>query len=360
MKKIGIITFHGSHNYGAMLQAYALQTKCSKMGEDCKIIDFRTPEMINDYAVIKKGKDVRIILKNILQLIKYTPSKRKYDEFERFIRFHMKLTERYSSLEQLKKTPPEMDVYITGSDQIWNGGGKLKDAYFLPFGKIGVRKISYAASIGDTLPKQENETRMAEYLKEMDDISVREGLAANYVKKLTGKTVPVICDPVMLLSQNEWKSICKENNRIKEKYIFCYCIGETGKMQDIVRKMKKLTGLKVVTVSDFVKSQINCDKVYYDVGPSEFLTFIRDADFVITNSFHGTAFAILFQKQFYSVMRKQSSERIENLLSIFGLSERYIASDREVYNSQIDFSNTSKVRNKLEKEAVAFLKRNLN
>lgn len=358
MKKVGIITFHGSHNYGAMLQAYALQETCNELGTESSIIDFRTDEMINDYAIWKKSTDIRTIAKNMLQLLRYFSNRRKYNKFENFIKEYMRLTRRYSTLEQLMSNPPKMDVYITGSDQVWNGRGKLKTAYFLPFGCSGVHKISYAASLGDSLPKVEYEKEIKKYLQNLDAVSVREEMATEYIAELTGKSAVVLCDPVLLLSRYKWESLCRDNNRMSEPYVFCYYLGETGEMQEIIEKIKRITNLKVVTVCDSIKSGIKCDKVYYDAGPLDFLSFIKNAEFVITNSFHGTAFSILFEKPFYAVKRNQSSQRIMSLLKLFGLNDRYIATYREIQNLDIDYSNAEQIRHTLAKRAMLYLTQN--
>ncbi len=355
MIKVGILTFHGSHNYGAMLQAYALQQKCIELGTECSIIDYRSPEMINDYAVFKKGKTLKIVIKNLLQVFRYSSNKARYNKFEEFIKKNLITTKRYSSLEELKAAPPEMDVYIVGSDQVWNGTNKLKDVYFLPFGRDGVKKISYAASFGDKVPRQEFTDVIKNLLDEFAAISVREKSGVDYIYNIMEKQAEIMCDPVMLLSREKWETLGDSDIELPKTYIFCYALGELGNMQEIIDCIKEMTGFQVVTVCDSIKSQISCDKVYYDVGPVDFLTLVKHSKCIITNSFHGTVFSLLFQKPFYAVKRREYSERINTVLQLFGMEDRYIETSAEVRNIEVGFDNARDIREDLEQKAVQYL-----
>lgn len=358
MKKVGILTFHGSHNYGAMLQTYALFKSCEKLNVKCEVIDYRTKQMLEDYSIVKKTRGIKSLLKNLSCLLRYFKLREGYDKFEKFIRENLKLTRRYSTMEELKGNPPQMDVYITGSDQVWNGFASLKDAYFLPFGSGDVRKISFAASMGDYPPRFEYKEQIREYLKQFYAISVREKWVAEYLKDIINDKVRVLCDPVILLEKKEWEELC-EGNSDEPPYIFCYFLADVGKAQEIIDTLKQMTGCRTITVSNGRGMKIRCDKVYYNVGPIEFLTYIKNAQFVITNSFHGTALSILLEKSFYSVKREVYSKRILDLLKSFSLEHRYICDKKDIQKLETDFSMVEELRKKQMKQAMEFLAENL-
>ena len=142
--------------------------------------------MVNDYAVLKQGKNPRIMIKNALSLLRYKAFVKKYNRFEEFMQEKFILTEKYNSLAELLANPPKMDLYVTGSDQVWNGVGVLKDAYFLPFAEKQSKKVSYAASFGDILPQEKNAKRIEMYLKGFDKLSVREESGKEYLEETLG------------------------------------------------------------------------------------------------------------------------------------------------------------------------------
>lgn len=354
MKKVGLITFHSSHNYGAMLQAYALQKTFLDLGVDCKIIHYRTPKMVNDYAIFKKGKSPRTIAKNVLNVLRYGAFKRKHKRFENFIQENLVITRRYSSLAELLLSPPGMDLYVTGSDQVWNGVGVLKDAYFLPFAEKNSKKVSYAASFGDNMPNEKNTKRIAMYLKDFAKISVREEAAKEYLEECVGVECCQTPDPVFLLKKQEWLGFTESVSE-KTPYIFCYCLVKESRIQQVIDEIKKRTGLKVVTLSDGIKPNIKANRVYYDAGPKEFLSLLKGAAFVVTDSFHGTAFSLLLEKQFISVARKNRSKRIDSLLKQFGEQKRFISNSSEIDLTSIEYQEKKGVFDNLRNIGLRYI-----
>lgn len=355
MKKVGLITFHSSHNYGAMLQAYALQQTVLSFDVDCKIIHYRTAKMVNDYAVLKKGKHPRIVIKNALKILRLKAFKRKHKRFETFMTEQLVLTKRYHSLAQLLSEPPQMDTYITGSDQVWNGSAALKDAYFLPFAEKHAKKASYAASFGDSMPQDKYTKRLGLYFKDFDKISVREDTAKQYIENTFGLNVEQMPDPVFLLRKNDWEEFVQKNKE-KKPYIFCYCLSNEKHIQSVIDCVKEKTNLKTITISDEIKPNIQADKVYYDAGPKEFLTLLCNAAFVVTDSFHGTAFSLLFKKQFVSVARSKKSKRIESLLKQFALSEKFVSAPADIDWAHIDFKEKAEIFTMLRERGICYLR----
>ena len=200
--------------------------------------------------------------------------------------------------------------------------------------------MSYAASFGDTMPSEKNTKRIGLYLKEFDKISVREEDAKAYLEETFDVECAQTPDPVFLLKKDEWLQFT-HNVHEKEPYIFCYCLVKESRIQQVIDEVKKQTGFKVVTLSDGIKPNVKADKTYYDAGPNEFLSLLNGAAFVVTDSFHGTAFSLLLEKQFVSVARKNRSKRIDSLLKQFDEQKRFIADPSEINLSKIDYQTKS-------------------
>ena len=323
--RIRIITCHDVYNAGASLQAYALMQYLKDCGHEVKIIDYK-PDYLSRYYSLKAVNNPeydRAGIREIYLLVKMPGrikklfSKRKY-RFDAFRKNALELTDAtYRTCEELKNIE-EADLYLAGSDQIWNPifpNGK-DPAFFLQFTEKG-RRASYAASFAVDALKEEDRQRMKEWLKSFDAVSVREQKGATLVKQM-GLQSQRNCDPVFLLKQCQWKKILPETETNK-KYVLLYDFDKNCVAEEIAEKISKKAKTEIWSV---FKTEI-CDKVCADIGPLEFVNLILNAEAVVSNSFHATVFAIIFHKEFFVIERKERiNTRMNDLLKVFGVEDR--------------------------------------
>lgn len=348
--KIKTITCHDVYNVGASLQAYALQTYLKKLGHEVEIIDYK-PEYLIHYKLSGVGNPVydKPILRELYQLAKLPGrirekyGKRK-SEFDRFTKEYLSLTEKkYKSNQELKDDLPEADVYFAGSDQIWNTFFKNgKDpAFYLDFVPESAVKASYAASFATEDILDEWKPKVRQWLNYLDFISVRESSGVEIAKRLTDKAVLQVVDPVFLLEANEWEKIEKEVP-VLEPYVLIYDFDDNKELNAFAQNIAKKNGWKVYS---FLKND-NCDKSFEEEGPEVFIWLIHHAEFVVSNSFHATAFSIIFQRQFTVFARKESiNERMKDLVSQLGISTCLIHEECQNKLKVIDYEIVQKQLN---------------
>lgn len=370
LMKVGLITFHYAHHYGAQLQAYALQKAIEKLGHSCEIIDYVRPDTIEGSSLFKKGASPSAMMSNIHTLLHLKSFRRRHRRFCRFVEEQMKLgPKRYASLGELMEDPPEYDCYICGSDQVWNPfifrPEGLDPAFFMPFAG-GKKRIAYAPSFGiESMPEPYAES-LREYLSGFSALSARETSGSQIIRSLTGRDAEVVLDPTMLLGEDDWLGVCSESHN-KNPYILCYFVSDpapfTGTIQNIAEKLN----LPVITLCGSRKPIPGSKKRVFDAGPREFLSLIRDASFVCTNSFHGMVFSIIFRRDFYCFERSAASNRsvnsrLHSLLAKLELTDRILSAeinDMGNLGSRIDYA---RVLDRLEKErerSLDYLKRAL-
>ncbi len=360
MKKIRTITFHNAHNYGAMLQAYALIKKLDELGYDAEIIDYRNPIIENRYKVIKVyGKNpIKIIRQMAIQISEYSINKKRYMAFSKFMKEKLKCSKNtYYDVKDIKE---DADVYITGSDQVWNPNivGEISDAYTLNFGNREIKRISYAASIGNSNiePKYVNEYKNK--LEKIDFISVREEDAKESLKKIIDKDITIVLDPTLLLTKEEWNKEIKECPKEKEKYILAYVVEDNEEYRKIVNYLSEKTGLKVI---HFEKKDNykNVLKNAYTEGPMEFVNLIKNAEYVVATSFHATVFSILYNKKFFIIPHKKTGSRVTNLLDKLNIKDRIYYNLDEFknidYNLETNWNNVERILEEERKKSIKFL-----
>lgn len=332
MKKVGIITMHKVINYGSALQAYALQRTIEKLGYDCEIIDYIYP---NEYHLSRYPKlpAWKSWILFIIQLLYGFPQKKRVKLFERFYKDYLKLSPVcYESREQLQDNPPCYDIYVTGSDQVWNPKYIGEDTNFMLSFVSDVPKIAYSASFAtDSVPDKYREL-YKNCLNEYSAISVREQKGVEIVQALSDKNTEVVLDPTLLLKADEYEDLAERSTiHIDEPYILAYILGYSFNpypyVERLIKHIQRKTGYKVclLNVSNvkmlFSHNTIRLQKV----GPSEFVYLFKNASFVITTSFHGTAFSIIFNKPFYALVKKgNKDDRLMSLLQLLELKDRAI------------------------------------
>lgn len=327
---IGAITFHGSHNYGSMLQAYALQTFVVSLIQEAhipgkyQIINYRSDVQKKLYQPPLPGDS----MKSILKWLMYLPYKRAIDlqnrKFEQYITERLQLTEECSSADELPQIASRFDVLLAGSDQIWNVRAKDFHFAYLFQGCHG-RKVSYASSLGP-LPIDWSQYDVKEYaalLRGFSSVSVREEASRRILAPLV-EDVPIelMPDPVFLLSAEEWRKL--ESDAHPDRYILFYCLEPSREHVRLAHRLSKRLGLPVVSTGyRNIKDWLNPFIKQYDAGPCDFLSLIDHADVVLTSSFHGTAFSLIYGKPFWAI-DGLSDARIRDLLVKFGAERNHL------------------------------------
>lgn len=351
--KIGIITCHNVYNYGASLQAYALQTFLQRYGHDVHIINYQPIYLSFHYhyssyipqSVYKAIPSLtNPLIKIVYCIYRYILSLRTYTLkrlFDKFTNEKLNLTQKYKTLDSLKSNCPKFDLYIAGSDQIWNSSimenGK-DGAFYLSFISGSPKKISYAASFGSTKISEIHRNKIKAWLSGLDAISVREESGKDLIEGM-GLRADCVCDPVFLLSKEEWSKLVEPY--CGNKYVLLYTIGDIP--DHILNKAREIANRK--------KMQLYClssrkdkriDKNIINAGPKEFVSYFFNADFVVSNSFHATSFSIIFNKQFltYKYYSVSNSSRMVNILQKANLLNRFEVDDVSSLK-EIDFTEAN-------------------
>mgnify|MGYP002673120259 CR=1 FL=1 len=362
--KIKTITCQHVYNYGASLQAYALQHYLESLGHDVEIIDFNpwfhcdryNPFWMSKNAIGRAANLIKVFpflrylwcpLKAFRRgMFKTWGRKAAFDAFEKDY-YHLTPIKYYSS-EVLKQKAPKADIYVAGSDQIWNTfseNGK-ESGYYLDFGDETVKRISYAASLATSTIKEECKDFVKEKLARFSSISVRETTGAKLLAELGVNDVSVVLDPVFLLDKTEWRQLSVKGNLYglaPDSYLLVYdFLGSDANMSSFVREFAKTRSLKVVSINDF------SERDYVDIninnaGPLEFLALIDNAACVIASSFHATAFSVILEKEFYTFNLKgyNNSSRMQDFLSSIGLQDRMNPANSSLSN--IDWKGVSSI-----------------
>lgn len=337
--KIKTITCHDVYNLGASLQAFALATYLTDCGHDVQIINYK-PKYLQHYRLMGVPNPVynKPFLREAYQIAKFpgrlyerltSRRKRKFDAFT--ARYLPVTEEKYSSCEQLAENPPEADIYIAGSDQIWNPVFKNgKDpAFFLQFVPADKKRLSYAASFAVDYLSGEDQARMKPWLERLDAISVRESSGVCLLENMGLEGVQVV-DPVFLLNREHWEKLAVKPQQ--SDYILVYDFDQSALVREVAQKLAAETGKKIVSVFPME----GADAVWAEMGPLEFVGAIRNAGIVLSNSFHASAFSLILHKNFYVVNREEKiNTRMRDLLSSVGLLDRLISSTEEIKKTPI-------------------------
>ncbi len=353
--KVGIITFHKAISYGAVLQAYALQNFLYKVGIDNEIIDYKCEYMINKYQKTFR-RTSKNLLKDFLWSIKTAPGVKKGKKnTEIFANKFLKMSKPYTK-DNISEATYDYRAFITGSDQVWSPTCVGFDpAYFLTFAKPE-QKYSYAASIA---VKKYPENLKGEFTKRISDFqgySVREKSGAEIVKALTGKNARVNIDPTLLLSSQEWDKIASDEK--KEPYIFLFNVLKPNKLIDYAISLAEKKGLKILYLNN--RRPVNHNLIEYlsPVTADKFISLIKNAEYVCTNSFHGNAFSVIYGKKFVVETETAASTNIrsQELLEYLGLSDRILSSTHTPdIDAEYDLDSVQKLLDEERKKSAEYL-----
>lgn len=331
--KICTITCHDVYNIGASLQAYALQTYLKSLGHDVKIIDYKPDYLSKHYRldIVGNPKYDKPFLKQAYLLAKLPgrlhmlPRKKAFDSFTAK---YIDLTKRYTSNEELKKEPPEADVYFAGSDQIWNPlfpNGK-DPAFYLDFVQQGIR-ASYAASFAvDEFPQELREVT-AQCLDRFDRIAVRETSGLSVLKTLGITNAVTVLDPVFLLDRAQWEAMAGRPEGCETPYLLVYDFDNSASVRRLAEKIAAENGLKIYSIFELPYAE----RCFSLCGPEAFLGLVQGATFVLSNSFHATAFSVIFEREFAVVERTEKiNTRMRDLTALLGLSDHMVTDTANV------------------------------
>ncbi len=363
--KIKTITCHDVCNTGASLQAYALAVYLKNLGHDVKIINYKPPYLGGNYRLWGNVHDKynkpflreAYCLAKLPSRLKSRFGKRK-KEFDSFTKQYLPLTKQvYTSNEELKANPPHADVFFAGSDQIWNTffeSGK-DPAFYLDFAPKSSIKASYAPSFATESVVQEYRETVKKLLKNLDFISVRESSALKILSKMGTDGGVQVLDPVFLLEKTVWQELSKKwNNPEKKPYVLLYDFDRNPKISNFAKEIAKKHGWNVVSFlsNPFIK------KDYSSEGPIAFLSLVENAELVISNSFHATAFSLIFEKEFFAFNRNEKINiRMRDLLSLAGLQEKL---ENEKFKDKTDYAKVNERLLKAVNESKEYIARVLS
>lgn len=360
---IGIITYHRAENYGSVLQAYALNKYIKNINSKFHVetIDYYNETQEKMYNLFQSNSSIMNIIRNIHTLLNIKALKNKKKAFKKFISIHISLSETIGNdTNKLKQYAQKYDICICGSDQIWNIHCDDQDInYFLSF-STNSRKVAYAPSLGINQFSEEENKIFKKYISNFDALSVREDIGAKYLENIIQRPIEVVAAPVFLLKKEEWQNIAA--NPIKEKYILCYFIGDTPGLRDFAQKVQKESGYKAIVILKNLRDIKYGFTSYYEGGPSEFIGLIKNAEYIITTSFHAVAFSLIFHKLFWVFTGSSSkpNSRITNICGIVGLKSRILDSNNWKsckYNETINYTPVDEKIEKYRQHSINYLKK---
>jgi len=360
--KVGILTFPNSTSYGATLQMYALYHTVKSLGHDTEVINYYSKFMKAEKHIHqgKSGKTLRASLKRRAAKAIHFRLERAFRHFEKN---NMTLYPKrpFVDKSRLSDVGKRYDAVICGSDQVWNP--HITDAdlsYFLDFCTESTRRISYAPSFGiDTFSKEFGEM-IRPSIVAFNALSVREKVGGDYVMREFGLNASIVCDPTMLLTADEWTGIEHKYPVSPNSYILFYTIRKSERLMNYCRRLSKETGLKIVVVGGNIFSNIKRrDKdIEYatDISPEQWLYLVHNAACVVTNSFHGSAFSIIYHKNFYVELSSATNSRLSNITNVLGLQSRVVDHKECEDLGDCNYSIADIELPKIRMESLAFLK----
>lgn len=383
MRRVAIITeYYNSKNYGGNLQAYALVKHLSNNGFDAEQLCFDTS--CREKTAPKKTNKIKLILKvfnpkKLASFLIFKVKSRKkqldftnrYKNINRFNLQSIKHSGLVYNSKNVEKCVKNYDVFIAGSDQIWNMFWYFP-AYFLDFVPASKTKFSYAASTTmQSLTEAEKKT-VEKHLESYKAISVRERNAVELLQGLAKVPVEWVLDPTLLLDKDEWEKVCSPRI-IKEKYIFCYFLGNDEKERNIAKKYAKRKNFKLVTIPYLNGAYRRVDEHFgdeliMDAGVEDFLSLIKHAEYVFTDSFHAVVFSGIFEKQYFVFQRKGAkymASRIYSLCDLYETSERFCDTEEKACLEyiegleNIDYNRPLEKLDKMKEKSINYLKENL-
>ncbi|WP_024867244.1 polysaccharide pyruvyl transferase family protein [Butyrivibrio sp. FCS014] len=316
MARIGILTFWFAHNYGAVLQAYAIREWCRRNGEEADIIPYYPDAFRRQYEIDPFAKNIAIRTR-VSRIVKYVHKVKQYRKFKEFDDAYLGIKDHIYGQEEVGIFCNKYDLIIFGSDQIWNTEITSDDMTYFGSGIIK-RKISYAASFGSGFDKSIQYELVSDLLKRFDRISIREGYIRDKLEEVVGKNCDNVLDPVFLLRGDEWKKLAIPAS-LKKPYVLVYLLEPSEELYNYATEYAKSNALDIYEIHPTRNSYFYGADQLNDVGPLEFLGLVSEADCVCTNSYHAVAFSLIFHRKCLHLPNCKSPERSMELLRNLGI-----------------------------------------
>lgn len=384
MKKVGIVSCYFQPNYGSMIQALATQMTLEKLGYENETIDisgfdgeikkakikyFVKASLTSDILLSKIGMAKNVLIKKFSRNEYAKNSSIRKKKFAEFSKKQFRLSKALNSKNDLSHyTVNHYSSILVGSDQLWLPGNIAADYYTLNWVPESVNTVAYATSFGQSVLPKDSTKKAAVFLKRIKHIGVREESGQKLVKQIAGRDVPVVCDPTLLFTGEEWMSIQKPEPVIKAQYIFAYFLGNNPPHREFVKRLRAETGCKIVALvhlDEFVKSDEGyADYTPYDIDPADFLNLIRNASYICTDSFHCSVFSMQYEKTFFAFRRyarktaSSTNSRLDTLFKIAGVKDRILTGDediKECLKRVIDYEAVRKNLKAIRNESYEYL-----
>lgn len=359
--KVGIFTFPNSVSYGATLQMYALSRAIETLGHEAEVINYHNAFMKAEKHC--KHTSESKIKHSVKRIVKKALHGKLYKGFRAFEKDAVNLypQKSFSDVALLTGMIDRYGAVICGSDQVWNPNITNSDlSYFLNFCGEKTRRISYAPSFGVEELPDELKDPIRKELDRFTAISVREAQGQELLRDILDKDVPVVLDPSMLLEKSEWEKMESPYRKVAGDFVLYFTVKSSRRFFEKCRDFAKNNGLKMVVVGgNSLKAMQKRDPVVHyavDISPKEWLWLIHNAKYVATNSFHGTAFSVIYEKDFYLELPPVTNSRLINMVRIMGLEERVLAKETEITPSTVDYTAARENMRLLREQSMTYLK----
>ena len=355
-KTIAIMTSYYINNYGAVLQAFATKKFFESLGVNTVFINY-VRENVRNRKIKNEKWNNNFIKRNIYKMYKYVDGKLKEKVFVTFVNKNLDFTQEYENKESLYNGKFDADVYCVGSDQMWNSeyNGGVIGENFLEFVPNGKKKISLSTSMGMTSFRSDELEKMRLLLRDFSFISVREKSAMTIITEMGIPNVYQVLDPTLLISGSMWKKILnvKKNNR---KYVLIYQLNDNPDIQKFAKHLSKREGLQIIQITYYLSQHWKEIKTIYNPSIEKFLSLVANASYVVTDSFHGTAFSINFNREFFAFAPLKYADRIYSILDITNLRNRLVC-DIQNYNipGLINYRDVEKILKERRENAIDLL-----
>ena len=362
--KVGILTFPDTTSYGACLQMIALQNTVCRMGHEVEIIHYQNPYMKAEKHVEKGRNPFKCALQRSVRLLLH---RRLYRNFRRFERQHAAYypARTIADKRRLSEIGQRYDAVICGSDQVWSPYITGTDvSYFLDFCGEGTKRVAYAPSFGAVEFPDGFEERIAPELAKFYALSARELPGKQLVERLTGRETTIVTDPTWLVDAEDWAAMEQPHPAATGDYVLYFVVRQSPQLLRRCKEFAKQHGLKVVIVGGNPVSAVrNKDPMLAyatDIGPEQWLYLLHHARYVFTNSFHGTAFSVLFEREVYVQIPSQSGSRLCQVLECFGMEDRAVREGEALTDTPIDYARVRDVFARLKEQSLTYLKEALS
>ena len=364
--KIGIMTYHRAENYGSVLQTFALTIVLKKMGHSPTVIDYHSTAQDKMYKLYETPRSLKGVLRNVHSFICKKKLRTRKKRFASFLSELLTLSqEQYNEFSEMSGLNEQYDLFICGSDQIWNTACvDYSDVYLFNFVKDKQRCLSYAASIGTGGIKMEDEGKFSDYLHDFRYISVREGKAKDSLERIVDKEIDVVPDPVLLLTREDWDHLASAKNNYGD-YILCYFIGDVEQMRSFAKRMHEESKLPLVFTNINLREVVIGGYHLYDTGPVEFVNLVKNAKYICTDSFHAVLFSLIYHKDFWvftNVHEGSSRSRIDEIASKVQLTHRVLNTQRSFPDDplcHIDFTGIDSIIREFADYGIAQLREHI-